>query len=80
MRKRLTAKHEWMIIVICSNVCDCNTCPVSITIAGTVLIWLQLKVVESKFYDVPVGNCDIPCTSAVLRVVIGKIGACNESS
>ena len=80
MRKRLTAKNEWIIIVICSNVCDCNTCPWSIVIAGTVLIWLQLKVQESKFNEVPAGNCDIPCTSAVLRVVIWKIRACNESS
>ena len=49
-------------------------------IAGTALMWLQLKVQESKFNEVPAGNCDIPCTSAVLRVVIWKIGACNESS
>ena len=80
MRNRLTAKHEWMIIVICSNVCDRNTCPWITIIAGTVLIWLQMKVQESKFNEVPSGNCDIPCTSAVLRVVIWKIGACNESS
>ena len=80
MRNRLTAKHEWMIIVICSNICDCNTCPWSIIIAGTALMWLQLKVQESKFNEVPAGNCDIPNTSAVLRVVIWKIGACNESS
>ena len=42
-------------------------------IAGTVLIWLQLKVEEAEFNDVPVGNCDIPDTSAVLRIVIWKI-------
>ena len=42
--------------------------------------WPQLKVEEAKFNDVPAGNCDIPCTSAVLRIVIWKIGACNESS
>ena len=79
MRNRLTAKHDFIIIiVICSNVCDCNTCPWSI--AGTVATSFKLKVVKSKFYDVPVGNCDIPCVSAVLRVLIWKIGACNESS
>ena len=80
MRKRLTAKHDSIMMVICNNICDCNTCPWSIIIAGTVASWFQLKVVESKIYVVPVGNCDIPCTSAVLRVVVWKIGACNESS
>ena len=49
-------------------------------IAGTVVTWFQLKVVKCKFYDMPVGNCDIPCTSAILRVVVWKIGACDESS
>ena len=80
-RNRLTAKHDSIIMVICSNVYNCNTraCSIKITVV-TFLIWSQLKVVESKFYDVPIGNCDIPCTSAVLSVVIWKIGACNESS
>ena len=80
MRNRLTAKHEWTIIVSCSNVCDCNTRPWSIIIARTDVSWFQLKVEEAKFNDVSVGNCDIPCTPTVLRVVIWKIGACNESS
>ena len=69
-----------MIIVICSNVCDRNTCPWSIIIAGTVVTWFQLKVEEAEFNDVPAGNCDFPCTSAVLRVVVWKIGACDGSS
>ena len=80
MRNRLTAKHEWMIIVICSNVCDRNKRPWGTIIAGTVVTSFQLKVEEAKFNDVTTGNYDIPCTSAVLRVVIWKVGACNESS
>ena len=42
--------------------------------------WFQLKVEEAEFNDVPVGNCNIPSTSAVLRVVIWKIRACDVSS
>ena len=30
-------------------------------------MWLQSKIEEAKFNDVPAGNCDIPGTSAVLR-------------
>jgi len=41
-------------------------------IAGTVLIWLQSKIEEAKFNDVPAGNCHIPGTSAVLREVTRK--------
>ena len=32
-------------------------------------MWLQSKVEEAKFNDVPAANCDIPDTFAVLRVV-----------
>ena len=42
-------------------------------IAGTVLIWLQSKVDEAEFNDVPAGNCDIPDTCTVLREVTWKI-------
>ena len=42
-------------------------------IAGTVLTWLQSKVDEAEFNDVPAGNCDIPDTCAVLREVTWKI-------
>ena len=42
-------------------------------IAGNVLIGFQSKVEEAKFNDVATGNCDIPGTFAVLRVVTWKI-------
>ena len=40
--------------------------------AGNALVWLHFKVEEADFNDVPAGNCDIPGTSAVLRVVTWK--------
>ena len=79
-RKRLTAQHKRLIPIIWSNICDCNTGSWSIIIAENVLIWLQSKVKEAKFNDVPAGNCDIPCTFAVLRVVIRKIWSWKEST
>ena len=36
-------------------------------------MWLQFKVEEAVFNDVPDGNCDIPGTSAVLREVTWEI-------
>ena len=36
-------------------------------------MWLQSKGEEAKFNDVAAGNCDIPGTFAVLRVVKWKI-------
>ena len=80
MRKRLTAQHERLIPIIWSNICDCNTGSWSIIIAGTVLIGLQSKIKEAKFNDVPAGNCDIPGTSAVLRVVTRKFWSWKESN
>ena len=41
--------------------------------AENVPMRLQSKVKEAKFNDVPAGNCDIPGTFAVLRVVTWKI-------
>jgi len=35
---------------------------------------------EADFNDVPTGDCDIPGTSAVLREVVGKLGARKEST
>ena len=79
MRKRLTAQHERLIPIIWSNICDCNTGLWSI-IAGNVLIWLQSKIEEAKFNDVPAGNWYIPGTSAVLWVVTWKIWSWKEST
>ena len=36
-------------------------------------MWLQSKVDEAEFNDVPAGNCDIPGTYTVLRIVTWKI-------
>ena len=79
MKKRLTAQHEQLIPIIWSNICHCNTGLWTI-IAGNGLIWLQSKVEEAKFNDVPDGNCDIPDTFAVLRVVTWKIWRWKEST
>ena len=76
MEKRLTAQHERLIPIIWGNICDCNTG----IIAGNIPIWLQSKVEEAKFNDVPAGNCDIPGTFAVLRVVTWKIWTWKEST
>ena len=43
-------------------------------------MWLQSKVEEAKFNDVPAGNCDIPGTFAVLMVVTWKIWSWKEST
>jgi len=37
-------------------------------------------VVETDIDDVPTGNCDIPDTTAVLREVVWKIGAGDETT
>jgi len=68
IRKRPTPQLEWLSIG--SSICD----------GDTVSIPSQIKVMEADFDDVPTGNCDIPDTSAVLRVVAWKIGAGNIST